>query len=140
MLWTTCENFYRTYLARGDKLCDRFEDASVIRTIARHHIYKDILCPPLERHPRAENNPTMTKIVLLWLLTKTILNDSYYRWTCASNHFSTVRFVLKKGSTISYVVTGPHHYSRNLEKLLHDQQRSYIYLQICALSLQSSYS
>ena len=99
----------------------------VIRTIARHHIYKDILRPPLERHSRAEKNPTMTKIVLLWLLTKTIINDSYYRWTCASNHFSTVRFVLKKGGTISYdVVTGPRQYSRNLEKLLCDQQRSYV--------------
>ena len=54
----------------------------MIRTIARHHIYKDILRPPLERHSRAEKNPTMTKIVLLWLLTKTILNDSYYRSTC----------------------------------------------------------
>ena len=124
-LWTTHKNFYCMYLARarGDKLCDRFEDALVIRTIARHHIYKDILCPPLERHSRVEKNPTMTKIVLLWLLTKMILNDSYYRWTCASNHFSTIRFVLKKGGTISYnVVTGPSHYSRNLEKLLRDQQ------------------
>ena len=99
----------------------------VIRTIARHRIYKDILRPPLERHSRAEKNPTMTKIVLLWLLTKTIINDSYYRWTCASNYFSTVRFVLKKGGTISYdVVTGPCQYSRNLEKLLCDQQRSYV--------------
>ena len=62
--------------ARGDKLCDRFEDASVIRTIARCHIYKDILRPPLERHSRAEKNPTMTKIVFLWLFTKMILNDS----------------------------------------------------------------
>ena len=115
-------------IAHGNKLCDQFEDASVIRTIARHHVYKDILRPPLERHPRAEKNPTMTKIVLLWLLTKTILNDSYYRWTCASDHFSTMRFVLKKGGTISYdVVTGlPRQYSRNLEKLLHDQQRSYV--------------
>ena len=79
----------------------------MIQTITRHHIYKDILCPPLERHSRAEKNPTMTKIVLLWLLTKMILNDSYYRWTCASNHFSTVRFVLKKGGTILYdAVTG----------------------------------
>ena len=91
----------------------------MIRTIARHHIYKDILHPPLERHSRAEKNPTMTKIVLLWLLMKMILNDSYYRWTCASNHFSTVQFVLRKGGTISYdVVTGPRQYSGNLEKLL----------------------
>ena len=75
-------NFYRTFLARGDKMCDRFEDASVIRTIARHHIYKDILCPPLERHSRAEKNSSITNIVLLWLLKKMILNDSYYCWTC----------------------------------------------------------
>ena len=61
--------------ARGDKICDQFEDVSVIRTTARHHIYKDILCPQLEIHSRAEKNPTMIKIVLLWLLTKTILND-----------------------------------------------------------------
>ena len=38
----------------------------MIQTIARHHIYKDTLHPPLERHSRAEKNPTMTKIVLLW--------------------------------------------------------------------------
>ena len=70
-----------------------------------------------------------------------ILNDSYYRRTCASNHFSNVRFVLKKGGTISYDVTGPpRQYSRNLEKLLRDQQRSYAYLLICALSSQSSYT
>ena len=30
---------------------------------------------------------------------------------------------LKKGSTISCVVTGSHQYSRDLEKLLRDQQR-----------------
>ena len=48
----------------------------MIQTIARHHIYKDILRPPLERHSRAEKNPTMTKIIFLWLLAKTILNDS----------------------------------------------------------------
>ena len=77
-------------------MCDRFEDALVIRTIARHHIYKDILHPPLERHSRAEKNPTVTKIVLLWLLSKTILNVSYYLWICASNHFSTVRFVFEE--------------------------------------------
>ena len=59
-----------------DKLCDRFEDrfedASVIRTIATHHIYKDIVRPPLERRSRAEKNPTMT---------------------CASNHFSSYRAI-----------------------------------------------
>ena len=126
-LWTTHKIFYHTYLAHGDKLCDWFEDASVIPTIARHHIYKDILHPPLERHSRAKKNPTMTKIVLLWLLTKTILNNSYYRWTCSSNHFSTMRFVLKKGGTISYDdVTGPRQHSRNQEKLLRDQRHSYI--------------
>ena len=128
-LWTTRSFFYQMCLARarGNKLCDRFEDTSVIRIIARHHIHKDILCPPLERHSRAEKNPIMTKTVLLWLLTKTIFNDSYYRWTCALNHFSTVRFVLKKGGTISYnVVIGPRQYSRNLEKPLLDQQRSYV--------------
>ena len=34
--------------------------------------------PPLERHSRAEKNLTMPKIVLLWLLSKTIVNVSYY--------------------------------------------------------------
>ena len=126
-LWTTHEIFYHMYLACGDKLCDQFEDASVIQTIARHHIYKVILHPPLERHSRAEKNPTMTKIVLLWLLTKMILNDSYYHWTCESNHFSTMRFVLTKGGRILYDgVTGPRQYSRNLEKLPRDQQHSYV--------------
>ena len=73
-----------------------FEDVSVIQTIARHHIYKDILRPPLEKHSRVNKNPTMTKIVLLWLLSKMILNDSYYHWTCASNYFSTVQFVFEE--------------------------------------------
>ena len=41
-------------------MCDQFEDTSVIRTTARHHIYKDTLHLPLERHSRAEKNPTMT--------------------------------------------------------------------------------
>ena len=65
-LWTTHEIF----TARGNKMCDRFEDTSVIRTIARHHIYKNTLSPPLERHPRAEKNPTMTNAVAI------IENDS----------------------------------------------------------------
>ena len=65
----------RKFTACGDKMIDRFEDASVIRTTARHHIYKGTLHPPLERHFRAEKNPTM--IVLLWLLLKTIVNVSY---------------------------------------------------------------
>ena len=31
-------------IERGKKMhmCDQFEDASVVQTIARHHIYKDI--------------------------------------------------------------------------------------------------
>ena len=41
----------------------RFKDALAIRTIARHHIYKDILRPPLERHSRAEKNPIVVAIV-----------------------------------------------------------------------------
>ena len=55
-------------------MCERFEDMSVIQTIAIQWLYKDTLRPPLERHSRAEKNPTMTKIVLLWLLLKTIVN------------------------------------------------------------------
>ena len=37
-LWTIREIFYSVYLVRGDKLCDQFKDASVIRTIARHRV------------------------------------------------------------------------------------------------------
>ena len=37
------------------------------------------------------------------------------------------------------VVTGPQ-YSRNLEKLLRDEQRIATYLLICVLSSQSSYT
>ena len=44
-------------------MCDRYRDTLVIRTIARHHIYKDILRPPLERHSRAEKNPIVLAIV-----------------------------------------------------------------------------
>ena len=56
------------------------------------------------------------------------------------SNFSNVQFALKKGGTISYdVVTGPCQYSRNLEKLLRDQQRSYLSANL-ALSSQFSYT
>ena len=60
-LWTTCENFYHTLnvARRGHKMCDRFQL---------------FLHPQLERHSTAQENPTMTMIVLLWLLLKTILS------------------------------------------------------------------
>ena len=81
-------------------MCERFEDASVIQTVASS-VYKDTLRPPLERHSRAEKNPTMTKIVLLWLLSKTIVNVSYYivGHVPRRNHFSTAcssRFVFEE--------------------------------------------
>ena len=51
-------------VARGNKMCDRFEDASVIQTTAGHHIYKrhftNTIGKTRERHSRAEKNPTMT--------------------------------------------------------------------------------
>ena len=96
----------------------------MVQTIARHHIYKDILRPPLERHSRAEKNPTMTKIVLLWLLSKTIVNVIT---TIIGHVLRTISVLcdlfLKKGGTIWRVVTGPLQYSRDLEKLLRHQQR-----------------
>ena len=72
----------------------------------------------------------MTKIVLLWLLSKTIVNVSYYN--IIVGHVPRTISVpcglfLKKGGTILCVVTGPRQpqarYSRDLEKLLRDQQR-----------------
>ena len=75
---------------------------------------------------RTEKNPTMTNIVLLWLLLKTIVNISYY----IVGHVPQIISVpcglfLKKGGTLSCVVTGPRQpwYSRDLERLLRDQQR-----------------
>ena len=83
-------------------MCERFEDASVIQTVASY-IYKDTLRPSLERHSmQSRKEPDNDyKIVLLWLLSKTIVNVSYvlYRCgtcACASNHFSTVRFVFEE--------------------------------------------
>ena len=83
---------------------------------------------PLERHSRAEKNSTMTKIVLLWLLSKTIVNVSYYIAGYMPRTISVpCGLFLKKGGigTILCVVTGPRQprYSRDLEKLLRDQQR-----------------
>ena len=93
--------------------------ASYTKILYAHH-WKDTPC-------RAEKNPTMTKIVLLWLLSKTIVNVSYY---IVAGHVPRTISVpcglfLKKGGTISCVVIGPHQprYSRDLEKLLCDQQR-----------------
>ena len=71
----------------------------------------------------------MTKIVLLWLLSKTIVNVSYY-YDIVGHVPRTISVLcglfLKKGGTISCVVTGPRQpwYSRDLEKLLRDQQRT----------------
>ena len=46
-------NFCRIQLAHNGKMCDRFVHSSVI---GGHHIYKDVLRPPLERHSRAKEN------------------------------------------------------------------------------------
>ena len=91
----------------------------MIQTVANYtkilyaHHWKDTPC-------RTEKNPTMTKIVLLWLLSKTIVNDS----NCIVGYVPRTISVpycllLKKGGTISCVVTGPRQprYSRHLEKL-----------------------
>ena len=88
--------------------------------------YAKILYAHHWRHSRAEKNPTMTKIVLLWLLSKTIDNVSYYISLSLHGHVPRTISVpcgllLKKGGTISCVVTGPCQawYSGDLEKLLH---------------------
>ena len=57
----------------------------------------------------------MTKIVLLWLLSKTIVNVSYYIVGHVPQTISVPRgLFLRKGGTISCVVTGPRQprYSR----------------------------
>ena len=107
-------------------MCERFEDTSVIQTVASY-VCKDTLRPPLKRHSRAKKNPIMTKIVLVWLLSKTAIgNVSYYIVGHVPQTISvSCGLFLKKGGTISCVVTGPRQprYSRDLEKLLRDQQR-----------------
>ena len=63
----------------------------------------------------------MTKIVLLWLLSKTIVNVSYYIVGHVPRTISVpCGLFLKKGGTISGVVTGPcqPQYLGDLEKLL----------------------
>ena len=63
----------------------------------------------------------MTKIVLLWLLSKTIFNVSYYIVGHVPRTISVpCGLFLKKGGTISGVVTGPcqPRYLGDLEKLL----------------------
>ena len=52
--------YIRSYVVHDDKMCDRFEYLSVI---SGHHIYAHA---PLERHSRAEENPTMTLHSLPW--------------------------------------------------------------------------
>ena len=63
----------------------------------------------------------MTEIVLLWLLSKAIVNVSYYIVGHVPQTISVLcGLLLKKGGTISGVVTGPcqPRYSGDLEKLL----------------------
>ena len=102
-------------------MCERFKDALVIQTVASYtkilyaHHWKDT----------PEPKPTMTKIVLLRLLSKMIVNVSYYIVGHVPRTISVpCGLFLKKGGTILYVVTGPRQprYSRDLEKLLRDQQ------------------
>ena len=116
-------------------MCERFEDALVIQTVASYtkilyaHHWKDTPEPKL----------TMTKIVLLWLLSKTIVNVTYYIIGHVPRTISVpCGLFLKKGGTISCVATGPRQprYSRDLEKLLRDQPR--ICQFACALSSQST--
>ena len=116
---------------------------SLIQTVASYtkilytHHWKDTPC-------RAEKNPTMTKIVLLWLLWKMIVNVSNYIVGHVPQTISVLcGLFLKKGGTISCVVTGPRQplYSRDLEKLLHDQPavRAAAYLLICMCPFITKY-
>ena len=44
-------------------MCDRFVHSSVI---GGHHIYKDVLQPPLERHSRAKENYIDNSFTVAW--------------------------------------------------------------------------
>ena len=60
----------------------------------------------------------MTKIVLLRLLSKTIVNVSYYIVGHVPRTISVpCGLFLKKGSTISCVVTGPRHGSFGIQEI-----------------------
>ena len=59
----------------GDKMYEQFECSSVI---PGHHIYEDILCPPMERHSRAEDNSIVT---MSFAVMAIIENDTIMHWT-----------------------------------------------------------
>ena len=59
-----------------------------------------------ERYCRAEDNQIIVMIVLPWRLSKTIPTLSV-----------VCDLFLRKGGTILCMVTGPHQYSRDLEKV-----------------------
>ena len=88
-------------------MCERFEDTSVIQTelvMQRYFTPTTSTGKTLQSH----KNPTMTKIVLLWLLSKTIVNISYYIVGHVPRTISVqCGLFLKKGGTLSCVVTGP---------------------------------
>ena len=119
-------------------MCERFEDTLVIQIVASYtkilyaHHWKDT----------PEPKPTITKVVLLWLLSKTIVNVSYYIFGHVPRTISVpCGLFLKKGGTISCVVTGPHQpqYSRDLEKLLRDQQHTYLLICMCPFLTKYTY-
>ena len=96
------------FTARSDKMCERFENASVIQTVAS---YTKIL---YAHHWKDTPEPKRTRQLLRWL---TLARVSYYIDGYVPRSISVpCGLFLKKGGTISCVITGPSQprYSRDL--------------------------
>ena len=88
---------------------DRFEFFSVIRG---HHVYKDIFTPTIGKilQSRSEPDNSYDSFAVAIIENDTIVGHVPCNISVPCDLF------LKKGKTISYVITGPRQYSRDLEK------------------------
>ena len=88
---------------------DRFEFSSVIRG---HHVYKDIFTPTIGKILQSRREPDNSYDSFAVAI---IENDTIVRHV-PRNISVLCDLFLKKGGTISCVITGPRQYSRDLEK------------------------
>ena len=88
---------------------DRFEFSSVIRG---HHVYKDIFTPTIGKilQSRREPDNSYDSFAIAIIENDTIVGHVPRNISVLCDLF------LKKGGTISCVITGPRQYSRDLEK------------------------
>ena len=109
LLHVTSENTWRWTC--GDKMCDdRFGFSSVI---LGYHVYKDIFTPAIGKILQSRREPDNSYDSFAVAIIEDDINVGHVLW----NISVVCNLFLRKGGTISCVVTGRRQYSRDLEKV-----------------------